>query len=203
MQCGAYRFGSFVLDLGRGALLGVNCGELPLRPKSFELLELLVENEGRLLSREAIMERLWPNIFVTENNVTQCIHDIRNALGPEAHQLLRTVPRRGYIFVSDVIKVPGPDSHRCNNRIIEGSRNGSFAPGAAAHREDGQPAANDNNTRPRPAPLGPTHPANSPSDPLQCSASLAASPAMGTATRAASAGLLASTVSGQPADAWS
>ena len=52
------------------------------------------------------MEALWPNIFVTENNVSQCIHDVRGALGSEAYQTLRTVPRRGYRFASDVIAVP-------------------------------------------------------------------------------------------------
>jgi len=102
----AYQFGSFALDLERGALLAANGKEMPLRPKSFALLQLLVENAGRLLSQEAIMEALWPNIFVTENNVSQCIHDVRGALGSEAYQTLRTVPRRGYRFASDVIAVP-------------------------------------------------------------------------------------------------
>ncbi len=146
VHCRAYRFGSFVLDLGRGALLGVNCKELPLRPKSFELLRLLVENEGCLLSRETIMERLWPNIFVTENNVTQCIHDIRDAFGPDAHKLLRTMPRRGYIFVADVILLPWPHSARCAAEIPS---DGAMTPTVAAHREDGQRAANDNEMRPQ------------------------------------------------------
>jgi len=98
----AYRFGSFVLDIERGALLSADGKERPLRPKSFALLRLLVENAGRLLSQEAIMEALWPNIFVTENNVTQCISDIRNALGADALGTIHTRPRRGYLFTSDV-----------------------------------------------------------------------------------------------------
>jgi DNA-binding winged helix-turn-helix (wHTH) protein len=99
----AYRFGCFVLDLERGALLAADGKELPLRPKSFTLLLLLVENAGRLMSQEAIMESLWPNVFVTENSVCQCVRDIRNALGSEACQMLRTVSRRGYLFTSEVI----------------------------------------------------------------------------------------------------
>ena len=102
----AYRFGSFALDLERGALLAADGKEIPLRPKSFALIQLLVENAGRLLSKETIMEALWPNIFVTENSVSQCIHDVRGALGSEAYRTLRTVPRRGYLFASDVIAIP-------------------------------------------------------------------------------------------------
>jgi adenylate cyclase len=80
----AYQFGSFTLDLERGALLATNGVEMALRPKSFALLRLLVQNAGRLLSRETILAALWPNVFVTDDNVTQCIHDIRGALGGEA-----------------------------------------------------------------------------------------------------------------------
>jgi DNA-binding winged helix-turn-helix (wHTH) protein len=104
----AHGFGRFVLDLERGALLAADGKELPLRPKSFALLLLLVENAGRLMSQEAIMESLWPNVFVTENSVCQCVHDIRNALGSEACQTLRTVTRRGYLFTSEVIALPRP-----------------------------------------------------------------------------------------------
>lgn len=106
----AYRFGSFVLNLEQGVLLTVDGREIPLRPKSFALLRLLVENAGRLLSQEAIMDALWPSVFVTQNSVSQCISDIRNALGSEACQLLRTVPCRGYLFRSDVIAVPRANS---------------------------------------------------------------------------------------------
>src|ERR1700690_247125 len=91
-HCVAYRFGSFVLDLELGALLAADGKEIPLRPKSFALLQFLVENAGRLLRREGIIEALWPNVFVTEDNVTQCIHDIRRALSVESSQMVRTVP---------------------------------------------------------------------------------------------------------------
>jgi DNA-binding winged helix-turn-helix (wHTH) protein len=103
-----YRFGSFVLDLEWGGLLAANGKEIPLRPKSFALLRLLVENAGRIISHEAIMTALWPGLFVIENNVTQCIHDVRRALGSEASQILQTLPRRGYRFIADVVAlIPG------------------------------------------------------------------------------------------------
>src|SRR3712207_1748525 len=96
-----YRFDHFTLDLARGALLASDGAELPLRPKSFAMLQLLVENAGRLLDRDAIMRAVWPNMFVTDDSIAQCVHDIRRAFGDEARGLLRTVPRRGYLFAAE------------------------------------------------------------------------------------------------------
>ena len=106
VQYSVYRFGSFTLDVERGALLTVDGFELPLRPRSLALLQLFVENAGRLMSRDRIMEALWPNLTVTDDNVTQCVSDIRGALGLEAQRMLRTLPRRGYLFTSDVVGEP-------------------------------------------------------------------------------------------------
>src|SRR3954454_21821985 len=100
--CRAYRFDRFVLDLRRGALLALDGVELPLRPKSFALLQLFVENAERLLDRDTIMGAVWPDVFVTDDSITQCVGDIRRALGDEAQRLLRTVPRRGYLFAAEV-----------------------------------------------------------------------------------------------------
>jgi DNA-binding winged helix-turn-helix (wHTH) protein len=134
----AYRFGRFVLDLERGALLAADGKELPLRPKSFALLLLLVENAGRLMSQEAIMESLWPNVFVTENSVCQCVRDIRDALGSEACQTLRTVTRRGYLFTSEVIALPRPSEL---SPSVPGGRfmttNPARGPGARQDTRDG------------------------------------------------------------------
>jgi class 3 adenylate cyclase/DNA-binding winged helix-turn-helix (wHTH) protein len=105
--CRAYRFDRFVLDLHRGALLALDGTELPLRPKSFALLQLLLENAGRLLNRDTIMEAVWPDVFVTDDSITQCVGDIRRALGDEAQRLVRTVPRRGYLLTAEVSRA-GP-----------------------------------------------------------------------------------------------
>ena len=98
----SYHFDRFTLDLVRGALLASDGAELPLRPKSFALLQLLVENAGRLLDRDTIMQAIWPDVFVTNDSITQCVRDIRRVLGEEPHGLLRTVPRRGYLFTAEV-----------------------------------------------------------------------------------------------------
>jgi adenylate cyclase len=91
-----------VLDLSWGALLAPGGAELPLRPKSFALLQLFVENAGRLLDRDTIMGAVWPDVFVTDDTITQCIRDIRRALGDKAQRLVRTVPRR-VVWCTDAV----------------------------------------------------------------------------------------------------
>src|SRR5580700_7818059 len=102
----AYRFDRFVLDLRRGVLLADDV-ECLLRPKSFALLRLFVENAGRLVERDEILHTLWPGVFVGDDSITQCIGDIRRALKDNDQRLLRTLPRRGYRFIAQVITEPG------------------------------------------------------------------------------------------------
>jgi adenylate cyclase len=100
-----YRFDGFTLDLVRGALLGPDGAEIPLRPKAFSLLRHFVENAGRLLDRDEILAAVWPGVFVTEDSVGQCLKEARRALGDEQQRLLRTVPRRGYLFAAEVARL--------------------------------------------------------------------------------------------------
>ena len=92
-----YEFDRFILDLKRGVLLA-NGMECALRPKSFILLRHFVENPGRIVNRDEIMQTAWPGVFVTDDSIGQCIRDIRRALGDDEQKLLRTLPRRGYLF---------------------------------------------------------------------------------------------------------
>src|SRR5215470_17646576 len=96
----AYQFEGFVLDLMRGALLTTAGEEISLRPQSFQLLRLFVRNAGRLLDRDTINQMVWPEITVSDDSITQCVRDIRRAFGDETQRILRTVPRRGYLFAS-------------------------------------------------------------------------------------------------------
>jgi TolB-like protein len=105
-----YNFDRFVLDLNRGALLATDGSERPLRPKSFAVLGHMVRNAGRLIDRDELMEAVWPGVFVTEDSITQCIKDIRRALNDEAQQLLRTVPRRGYLLAAPASPAAGPEA---------------------------------------------------------------------------------------------
>lgn len=93
-------FAGFTLDLNLGRLLGIE-GDVALRPKSFALLAFLVRNSGRVVSKDELLSQVWPDVFVTEDSLTQCIHDIRRALGKTGQDLLRTLPRRGYLFSAD------------------------------------------------------------------------------------------------------
>ncbi|CDX62230.1 Adenylate cyclase [Mesorhizobium plurifarium] len=93
----ALRIGGAVLDLDRGTLR--RDGEIvPVRPKTLELLAYLASNPGRVLSKEELLQAVWPGIIVSEDSLTQSIHDARKSIGDEAQALIRTVPRRGYLF---------------------------------------------------------------------------------------------------------
>jgi DNA-binding winged helix-turn-helix (wHTH) protein/tetratricopeptide (TPR) repeat protein len=99
---GSYLFDEFRLDPLRGALLGPDGAELRLRPKAFALLRHFLENQGRLLGREELIETLWPGVMVTDDSLTQCIGELRRAFGDRAGDVLRTVPKRGYVLAAKV-----------------------------------------------------------------------------------------------------
>jgi TolB-like protein/DNA-binding winged helix-turn-helix (wHTH) protein/Tfp pilus assembly protein PilF len=90
-------FDGFTLDLACGCLRR-GCDEIKLRPKSFDVLRYLVENRGRLLSKEELIRAVWGYSSVTDNSLVQCLIEVRRALGDQNQVLIRTVPRRGYIF---------------------------------------------------------------------------------------------------------
>jgi Tol biopolymer transport system component/DNA-binding winged helix-turn-helix (wHTH) protein len=98
-----YRFGEFTVDLDQKVLLR-NDSPLPLAPKVFDTLLILVDNSGRIVEKEELMNRLWPDSFVEESNLTFNIQQLRKALGDNARQprFIETVARRGYRFIAPV-----------------------------------------------------------------------------------------------------
>jgi len=94
-------FADFMLDLQRGCLIR-DGHEIKLRPKSYEALKYLVENPGRILAKEELIQAIWPDSFVTDDSLVQCLREVRRALSDESQQFLKTVPRRGYIFDTEV-----------------------------------------------------------------------------------------------------
>jgi TolB-like protein/Tfp pilus assembly protein PilF len=96
-----FSFASFTLDLGRGCLRSAD-REVELRPKSFEVLRHLVENAGRLVSKDQLIQAVWPNVVVTDESLTRCVSDIRLALRDADRRVIKTVPRRGYLFAAPV-----------------------------------------------------------------------------------------------------
>lgn len=78
--------------------------EIKLRPKVYEALKYLVEHPGQLISKQELMEAVWPGAFVTDDSLVQCTLELRRALDDRSQQLLKTVPRRGYLFTAAVIQ---------------------------------------------------------------------------------------------------
>ena len=105
-------FGRFVLDLKRGSLCGEEGGEIKLRPKSFELLRYLVENAGRLVPKDELIKAVWPSVIVTDESLAQCVSDVRIALRDRDQQILKTVPRRGYMLAVSVSDSASGQSER-------------------------------------------------------------------------------------------
>ncbi|MCA1849649.1 MAG: alpha/beta fold hydrolase, partial [Acidobacteria bacterium] len=97
-----YGFGPFLIDTRDGLLL--RDGEpVPLTPKAFETLLALVENCGRVLGKEELISRVWPDSFVEENNLSQNISLLRKILQSEGgSKYIETVPKRGYRFTAKV-----------------------------------------------------------------------------------------------------
>jgi adenylate cyclase len=90
------RFESFTLDLERLCLQGP-AGRAELRPKSFKVLRYLIEHAGRVVNKEELLNAVWPDVTVSDESLTQCIRDVRRALGGEGQWIVKTVPRRGYL----------------------------------------------------------------------------------------------------------
>jgi TolB-like protein/DNA-binding winged helix-turn-helix (wHTH) protein/Flp pilus assembly protein TadD len=107
-----YEFGPFRLDPNRHRLFRGD-EVVALSPKAIETLILLVENRGKLLERETLMDALWPDVIVEDANLTVAVSQLRKALNQNGDkgEFIETIPRVGYRFVADtceVIKEPAP-----------------------------------------------------------------------------------------------
>ncbi len=101
-------FENFAIDL-RERTLSENGTPVPVTPKVFAILELLVRNAGRIVEKEEMMREVWTDSFVEESNLTYSIRQLRKVLKDDFHQprFIETVPRRGYRFVAEVSGRPG------------------------------------------------------------------------------------------------
>ena len=112
-QFPVFRFGDFVLDGSQRRLLRSGV-DVYLPPKTFELLLHLLQNRGRVLTKDELLEAVWPDVNVVENTLAQRIREIREALGDGAHggRFIKTVPRVGYQFIAaldeDMAVAPPP-----------------------------------------------------------------------------------------------
>lgn len=150
MSARFYEFGPFQIDKVNHVLL--RDGEtLPLKPKVFDTLLLLVENRGRVLDKDELLSRLWPDTVVEESNLSQNVYLLRKVLGeePRGGTYIETMPKRGYRFVASVNEVQdagsdeNPGEHFHSQSIIEGRNELSILPKDAggADQVTPQPAA--------------------------------------------------------------
>jgi DNA-binding winged helix-turn-helix (wHTH) protein len=103
-----FDFEGYTLDLTRGALRKGD-REIGLRPKSFALLRYFVENPGRLVSKDELINALWPNVIVGDESLSQCISDVRHAVDDQhrhGRRIIKTVHGRGYLFDAPVSVQP-------------------------------------------------------------------------------------------------
>lgn len=105
------RFGGCRLDLDARRLFR-GSREVHLSPKAFELLKLLVETRPRALSKNDLLERVWPGVFVSDASLARVVNQIRNSVGDSARSphIVRTVHGFGYAFVADVVDEGAPAS---------------------------------------------------------------------------------------------
>jgi adenylate cyclase len=96
-----FKFEDCTLDIVRGCLRKAD-REVELRAKSFEVLRHLVENADRLVSKSELIETVWPNVVVSDESLSQCVSEVRQAIGDRGQNFIKTIPRRGYRFVVPV-----------------------------------------------------------------------------------------------------
>lgn len=106
-----FLFGSFCLDV-TNECLRQGKEEIRLRPKAFTVLRYLVEHSDQLVTKDMLLQTIWPKVYVTEAVLSEYIREIRKALrdNPKKAQFIRTMHRRGYRFIGPVTGGPRPGS---------------------------------------------------------------------------------------------
>jgi adenylate cyclase len=97
------QFEGYTLDIARHSLRAAD-RKVALRPKNFELLRYLVENPDRLVTKEELLKAIWPDVVVTEDSLTRCVSEVRQAIGDNKQTIIVTVPRCGYRFTAPVMR---------------------------------------------------------------------------------------------------
>jgi DNA-binding winged helix-turn-helix (wHTH) protein len=67
------------------------------------VLRYLLQHAGRVVSKEQLISAIWPNVAVTDDSLTRCISEVRRAIGDDRQLVLKTVPKRGYVFDGPVV----------------------------------------------------------------------------------------------------
>ena len=110
---GVFHFGDFVFD-GESRHLLQNGEIIRLTSKSFELLQILLENHGKIVTREEILHKVWQEEFVEDSNVNVQIAMLRKILGSR-NDFIQTISKRGYCFTA---KVEDANAHSTNGFVV-------------------------------------------------------------------------------------
>jgi TolB-like protein/Flp pilus assembly protein TadD len=124
---GVFEFGRFRLD-AKERLLLKNGQPVSLAPKAFDILRILLENHGRVVSKDDLLNQVWRDTFVEEANVAWNIHALRRALGETAKaKFISTVPKVGFRFVAEVTPVTAAaKTDSATPRVVPGNGSEAF-----------------------------------------------------------------------------
>src|SRR5215470_3407794 len=118
-----FQFEGYMLDVARHSLRAAG-REVALRRKSFDLLRYLVVNPDRLVTKEELLKAIWPNAVVTDESLTQCLREVRQAIGDSKQTIIATVPRCGYRFAAPVVRIAGPRPYAAPSPLVGEGRGG-------------------------------------------------------------------------------
>ena len=112
--------GEVKADLETGEIRSTDGTVTVLRPKTAAMLRVLASRQGEVVGKEDLFRQVWPDTFVTEDGIVQCVGEIRRALGTEARAVLRTHPKRGYSLNLSVENpgVPAPQPRRWSMGLL-------------------------------------------------------------------------------------
>src|SRR5512138_1219029 len=132
-----YEFGGFRLDLTERLLLRDET-VVSLSPKAFEMLIILVQNGGHLLSKEELMRAVWADTVVEENNLDKTISALRKTLGENgaARKYIETVRGRGYRFTLEVREVCDAETFASEHAAQNGARTNGWNIGEATSNDE-------------------------------------------------------------------
>jgi TolB-like protein/Flp pilus assembly protein TadD len=102
----AFQVNGILVDVAGGTLRDEDGSEIALRPQAFALLRYLIDNAGLLIGKDELMQAVWPNVFVTDDSLVQCVRDVRRAIRDDNQSVLKAVRKRGYRL--DLCKLAAP-----------------------------------------------------------------------------------------------
>ena len=123
-----YSFQGYTLDLDPWLRTERPSGNR-VKSEKLRASRYFVANAGRLISKDELVNAVWPNVIVSDDSLAQCVSDVRQALNDADRRIIRTVPRRGYLFAAPVAVQP---RHRALGRPSRARRSSRSGPSAGS-----------------------------------------------------------------------